>query len=62
MERVKGIEPSSEAWEAVIRPLKSLVFFSSSFNFSVFDFHPGSGRDTTYNAIGNIGKNAKVKQ
>jgi hypothetical protein len=37
MERVKGIEPSSQAWEAVFGPLESLGFWKSLFLVSVLD-------------------------
>jgi hypothetical protein len=35
LERVKGIEPSSEAWEADFRPLILKDFFNDPFRFSV---------------------------
>jgi hypothetical protein len=43
MERVKGIEPSSEAWEAQFGVLKSFNIFCYSFDFSVLIVRHGSG-------------------
>jgi hypothetical protein len=42
LERVRGIEPPSEAWEAILTQLKSLDFFKSAFDFSVLEFGGGS--------------------
>jgi hypothetical protein len=42
-ERVKGIEPSPEAWEGILRPLISLRFSRNQNDFSILEFHGGSG-------------------
>jgi hypothetical protein len=42
LERVKGIEPSPEAWEAILRPLISLPFSGNQNDFSILEFPGGS--------------------